>query len=110
MLLACSFYRYDGKTHGCEKHGECKPIQAGPDLSVCGDFHNPMVIKKPVQRLPCVHLGKWTGDVEACKTCSGKVHLKVMECAIHGTCTIGKVIPGKACCKTCKDYQGQTTQ
>ncbi len=123
MLQPCSNYRYDGITHGCEELGECKPIQMGPDLSVCTRFHTHA---KPVKRQAakaselevtsrpaCVHLGQWTGELLKCDTCADKSKAKVITCAVHGQCTIGVTVNGKVkgkvnaltCCEECKDHQ-----
>lgn len=111
MLFPCSNYRYDGKKHGCSIHGECVPIQQGPDLSGCPDFHNPYVQKPPMQQKKwCSHLGQPTGAKELCNTCTGRVELKVFACAVHGTCTVARRVPGQACCNGCKDYLPSTAE
>ena len=59
---------------------------------------------RPARTAPCVHFGAQTGEVE-CRTCGGKVSLKVFACAIHQRCTIGKRTEGVAgCCQGCADY------
>ena len=55
--------------------------------------------------LDCIHRGAETGEVADCKTCRGKIKLKMLECVIHGRCTIGKPIPGTACCRHCPDRE-----
>jgi sugar lactone lactonase YvrE len=46
-----------------------------------------------------------TGEMVECETCAGKVRLKVMACAVHGSCTTGKRVDGIACCGGCVDYR-----
>lgn len=53
--------------------------------------------------LPCPLLGDDTGTSVECPTCSGVVHLKVFDCSVHGTCTIGRPVKGIACCVGCTD-------
>jgi hypothetical protein len=55
---------------------------------------------------PCKHLGD-SVRTELCPTCNGKVKVKVLECAIHGECTIAKPM-GLACCLTCPAYEEST--
>ena len=55
--------------------------------------------------LPCIHRGQLTGERIDCKTCSGHVSLLVLACKIHGSCTMAKAVPDKACCAVCGDYQ-----
>src|ERR1700682_1327085 len=35
---------------------------------------------------------------QQCETCSGHVEVKVLACAVHSECTIGKRLEGLACC------------
>src|SRR5262245_10221215 len=59
---------------------------------------------KPAAVLPCVHRGEATPETVGCQTCAGKVDLKVFGCAGHPEgCTLTKKVPGRACCKGCKD-------
>lgn len=56
--------------------------------------------------VPCVHLGDPTGEKVECKTCAGRVKLKVYSCEVHGTCTIKTRHDGASgCCAGCKEYQ-----
>lgn len=120
MTLACSHYRFDGQRHGCAVMGECKPIQAGPDISGCPEFHNhhhrngrtrtKALALAPApettgKRPPCANLGQWTGEMRTCRSCKGKTELKVMACSEYKVCTIGKKIPGMACCEGCGSYR-----
>ena len=52
----------------------------------------------------CVHLGPDTGTRRTCPTCSGRVELKVFQCAVLGICTKGKAVAGVACCTNCPEY------
>ena len=55
--------------------------------------------------LGCIHLGKETGKLVRCATCAG-TKLKVFECAVFGTCTIGKRGVGAGgCCNGCYKRQ-----
>lgn len=80
-----------------ELWGEPPPVAAPPVKSKL------VVKEKPAAPPPCPHLGKPTGDTVQCPTCSGVVHLKVFDCKIHGTCTIGRPAAGHGCCAGCPD-------
>lgn len=59
----------------------------------------------PARRpLDCVHLGRPTGEVVECQSCSGTVRLKLFDCARHGTATLGKKVAGHASCRSCPDH------
>lgn len=51
--------------------------------------------------LPCVHLGKETGEKRTCSSCKGNVEIKLFSCGAHGECTIGRKLEGVACCVGC---------
>lgn len=57
---------------------------------------------------PCPGRGADVLREEECKTCGGKVRLKVYSCSMgYGECTVGKKTPGAAgCCRTCPDRPG----
>jgi hypothetical protein len=55
-------------------------------------------------RAPCSSLLDYTGEIQACPTCSGTVHVKLRGCQVHGRCTSHKQLEGIACCRSCKDY------
>lgn len=59
----------------------------------------------PPPRGPCRYLGQDTGESADCPSCIGKVSLKILECQVHGTCTVLKPVPGSACCRTCHDHE-----
>jgi hypothetical protein len=74
-----------------------------------------MLAAKRVQALPvealqqkprgaCQHLGPVSGERVDCPSCSGKVALKVLTCAVHGKCLPQRQVPGVPYCGTCKDY------
>jgi hypothetical protein len=46
----------------------------------------------------CIHLGGQTGERVECKTCTGRVELKLFECEIYGKCTLEKSVDGIASC------------
>lgn len=54
---------------------------------------------------PCPGRGTDVLREEECKSCGGKVRLKVYSCSVgHGECTIGRKAPGVGgCCRTCPD-------
>jgi len=56
-----------------------------------------------VAPLPCRHLGESVRK-EACRACRGHVQVKVFACALHGECTLGRMLQGTACCARCPDY------
>lgn len=63
---------------------------------------------------PCKHLGEFKRKQE-CLTCQGNVQVKVFSCAIHGECTLGKVLPGIKCCSlggtdACTEYVASSGQ
>lgn len=115
MLIACNHYRYHGAnakptSYGCALFGECKPIQAGPDISSCREFAANGLKPEPatgaVTGVPaaagvCIHLGKPTGKLVECQTCQGRVQLKTFECGVYGECTIGKKAGTTAVCAGC---------
>src|SRR4051812_45863093 len=55
---------------------------------------------------PCRHLGEEHRQQE-CRTCRGQVRIKVLTCAVHTECSLAKLLPGVACCRTCPDYEPQ---
>ncbi len=119
MLLPCSHYRWDGKRHGCAILGECKPIEAGPDLRSCRLFHNHHHARKqkpPAKQTeakpPCANLGEPTGDLATCHSCQRGTNkdgskLKVMECSVFGKCTTDptRKAVGIASCGGCSSYR-----
>lgn len=58
----------------------------------------------------CTNLLSDTGAKATCPSCRGKVELTVFGCRVHGTCTVGKPVPGTACCKGCPDFVPGTRQ
>lgn len=55
-------------------------------------------------RRPCFFRGAETGDVEQCGTCPKGNRQKVFQCVIHGTCTVGRPVPGRIWCMKCNEY------
>jgi hypothetical protein len=73
----------------------------------CRD-HSPVKgVVLPQAKLPCKHLGQEKRR-QKCTTCAGNVELKVLNCAEHGECTLGKKIDGVACCAGCSEYKPDT--
>lgn len=65
---------------------------------------------EPLNRaqVPCRFLGEETGEVSDCKTCTGRVSLKVLACDKFGKCTVLKKADGvKDCCATCRAYEAK---
>ncbi len=57
--------------------------------------------RQPALIPDCRFRGPPTGEEIGCRSCGGSVRLKVFECSVHGSCTIGKKTDGRACCKGC---------
>jgi hypothetical protein len=52
---------------------------------------------------PCVHRGESTRAVE-CKSCRGRVKVKVFQCSVHEECTIKKRAGELKTCYGCTDH------
>ncbi len=97
-----------------EGHGHAEFVPICPLCVKCRDdpryaiFRGESVPVKAKSGIPdCVHRGQATGETVGCKTCTGRVELKVFACAVHSQgCTVSKKVDGKACCKGCPDYAG----
>jgi len=48
-------------------------------------------------RARCAHLGDPTGETRECESCNGRTRIKLFECAVHGSCTIGKDVGEVVC-------------
>lgn len=59
-------------------------------------------------RKPCAHLGSPTGETRPCKQCNKTVQVPLMGCAVHGTCSVAKLLAGTECCRICPDYREAT--
>jgi len=62
--------------------------------------------------MPCVHLGKPTGETRPCQGCGGRVvQVPLRACAVYGVTAVGKAVTladGKAvrpCNSLCPGYQ-----
>ena len=53
----------------------------------------------------CDHLGAETGERMRCRSCAGKIAIKVFRCAVHGTCTRAPAPPAVVC--PCEQYQNK---
>lgn len=54
--------------------------------------------------LPCIHLGEAVGSKILCPSCRGHVEVQPFVCAVHGTCSQMKRLPGvPGCCNGCPD-------
>jgi hypothetical protein len=63
----------------------------------------------PATRVSCQHKGELLRE-QKCPSCRGHVRVKVFACALHGACTIARIVEGAACCVRCDDYQPETSQ
>jgi hypothetical protein len=52
-------------------------------------------------RRPCVHLGETLRLAG-----QGEPRVKIHACAVHGSCTVGRQLPGTSCCDGCPDRRG----
>lgn len=92
MTDRCRHYAYHGDRYGCAILGECKPIQAGPDVSACPSFLShraPKTATAGVAQPPvdCVHLGEPTGETVTCPTCNGGAkQADVYACDVRDRC------------------------
>lgn len=69
----------------------------------------------PCNGPPCKYLGKETGELIACSSCSGKVSIKVTNCHLFTECTLSRVVArlGEkplACCDLCDKYVASGTK
>ena len=51
----------------------------------------------------CEHRGEELRQVD-CPSCKGHIRVKVLGCDVFGECSIGKPIPGLACCAGCPQW------
>jgi len=90
------------------------PYQQG-DCRLCFLYHHDPRYKtlwngQPERPAPqprtaaCRHRGTEQGQAD-CPSCRGTVRVKVFACTLHASCTLARVVPGHACCESCKDYQ-----
>jgi hypothetical protein len=77
-----------------------EPVQSGEQVEAGSSLSSD-------RSRPCKHRGQPTGEAIACPTCVGHVEVKILHCAIHERCTVGKPV-GIACCATCGDYDGES--
>jgi predicted GH43/DUF377 family glycosyl hydrolase len=93
----------------CGKARDGRPYRKDEDCFPCwleknsAGYRKIISRNKSVETTVCPHFGKPTGETRACKTCSGKVELKLFACAVHGSCTVKKKTDGVACCEGCPD-------
>jgi hypothetical protein len=112
MVPYCKHYAWRGihdpsvPAHFCHAtNGECKPIQAGPDVSECPSFIAEVRHNDDTAELEgdCIHLGDDTSELVTCTECAG-TQLKVFACAVHGRCTLARPGDGvPATCEGCAD-------
>lgn len=99
-------HRMKGKHKYCTNTDECV---------VCPKYDDPRYAHivsawiLPKEIIPCIYLGKNTGNKVLCPSCSGHVEFAIFECAEYGGCTIGKKVGDIACCTGCKDYTPNPT-
>lgn len=91
----------------------CHPEGDGnPDCRLCQQYAADPAFRAAIDAVvhpkplgPCRHMGMPTGKTKTCPTCTGHVELKLIECAKHRHCTLGKKVEGVACCVGCKDHE-----
>lgn len=92
----------------CSLHGTCTRYAQIPAVHCCRwckDNTAPVTRAAPAPSSGhCRHLGGPTGETRSCPSCGGRVELKVLVCAVHGRCTVGRQVDALACCATCLDY------
>jgi hypothetical protein len=108
----------------CERFLRGQPFRVERDCPLCYLYHHdpryrrlwgegrparPPTRRKGRDPLGCVHLGEPTGEQVECSSCRGKVVLKVLACALHGTCLPSRAVAGLPCCVLCADYQDNTS-
>lgn len=86
-----------------ERRARAAALRAGGTGRDCPAKPDPVTVART-----CKNFGAATGETESCPTCptrGGKVTLKVYACAAFGTCTVGKEVAGRGCCKAdCPSY------
>ena len=83
--------------------GRCRVLV---ECAVCPSQPSPPAVApvaKAAADAACVHRGGPTGERVPCQTCKGVVELKLLACAVHGSCTPGRAVDGVACCDGCPD-------
>jgi hypothetical protein len=92
---------------------ECKRVGRVP---ADGPSYPPWVVVSEdipvsaVSRPLCRFLGDYTGEESECETCAGRVRIKLRTCAVYGSCTEAKPLPGTACCVGCVSYKAATEE
>lgn len=103
------------ESHACRSRLICVACRRGDPMNnmefpaVCpfGVTLESALVQKPVAKptLDCIHRGAVTRMVE-CKSCGGNVQAKVMECSIHGECSLFSKALGVKRCQGCGDRVG----
>lgn len=94
----CARYRWQWD-HAVGVLSDEPPKSLGPVIS-------PWHVRQRDEGKPCRYRGEEL-RTEVCRPCGGRIQLKVFECAKFKECTVGKDMPGLACCKNCGSYQSQ---
>lgn len=55
-------------------------------------------------RAACVQRGTELRE-QACRSCAGRIRIKVFRCALYGQCTLARPLEQLACCARCSDYE-----
>jgi hypothetical protein len=102
----CPYVRA-GERWRCPQCGaECRARSDRPPTRHCPAALDPAVQKAIQTRatVPCAHRGEVV-RYEACRSCCGKVEIKVFGCALFGECTIGAEVGKLPMCVACDRYQ-----
>lgn len=98
----------------CDNYLQGEPYVLGRDCRLCWLFHSHDGYNRswggPGVKRRCLNLGLATGERVECVECTAKgnkVQLKLYACKAHGTCTLGKRVPGHGCCDSCAEYDPQ---
>jgi hypothetical protein len=101
MTSPCTCDRYHSRFYTTDQCRLCWLYHHDPAYRALWDGYTPPV--PHIARL-CKHRAEVVGMVH-CPTCTGRVHLKVFTCLVHGQCTTDTALPAVVCCKECHDYE-----
>lgn len=82
----------------CPRPG-CGAVRIGPHPT----YHRRCDDTDSARGGPCAHRCEVL-RTELCKTCGGRVRIKVYACELHGECAMASTIAGVANCALCPDH------